>query len=422
MNQFISLFFCFISLGGCAQPVANIAITHVNIIDVEQGRVLRNKTVLLKNGKIEAIKPNGTATAGYKVNNAKGGYLIPGLIDAHVHATGGNPDVLLEQLKASLKKGVTAVRDMGGDGIILKEWKQKATELGIPDVYFSAVFAGSSWIDNDRRAKGSAHGTTPGTTAWLRSINLTANIAQYTKEAKEFGVDGIKIYADLPLKIIEKIVTEAHKNKLRVWSHATIFPTAPQQVIGTRLQAVSHGALLLYAISDKVPATYHQAKAKTPVYSKEAVQNSRKLKEMLDKMKQNNVYLDATLFIYDLFSKRRAGKYPQLAQRTNEVTALAYQRGVKIIAGTDALYDRTKQAPNIQEELVLLTQKAKLSNLDALRAATWHTAQVLGIAQTHGSIKPGKTADLVLLKNNPLINIEATKEVVQVFKAGKMVK
>lgn len=421
-QNIITLLLCSLTWWSWAQPTTYLAITKANVVDVNTGKVLKNHTVLIRQGKIIAIHKHWQQEAPYRVINAAGGYLIPGLIDAHVHVTGGSPQVMVAQLQASLKQGITAVRDMGGDGVVLKKWQKTATELGIPSIYFSAVFAGDSWIDNDFRAKGSAHGTIPGTTAWLRKINPTSAIAAHVKAAKSFGVTGIKIYADLPLNLIQQIVNEAHKNKLRVWSHATIFPTAPQQVITTKLHAVSHGALLLYALKDTIPITYHLAKAHPPVYSAQKLVNNPRLKMMWQTMKRNQVALDATLFIHKVFGERKGKVYQEMATKTYEIVKQAYQNGVKIMAGTDALYNAKQASVNLPNELLLLTQKSGLSYLDALRAATLYNAQVLGIDQYYGSIAQGKVADLVLLKDNPLENIAATKKIVWVMKSGKMVK
>lgn len=421
-KNIILLFLCSLTCFGCAQPTSHIAIINANVVEVNTGKVLKNHTVLIKQGKIAAIHKSWQKQAVYQVIDAAGGYLVPGLIDAHVHVTGGNPKTMLAQLQASLKQGITAVRDMGGDGIILKEWQQKAVELNIPSIYFSAVFAGDSWIDNDFRAKGSAHGSVPGTTAWLRKINPKSDIAAYVKSAKDFGVTGVKIYADLPLNLIQQIVNEAHKNKLRVWSHATIYPTAPQQVVTAKLHAVSHGALLLYALKDTIPTTYHWAKAHPPTYSAQALPNHPRLKTMWQTMKRNQVALDPTLYIYKWFGEQKGKIHQDLAARTYEVVEQAYQNGVKILAGTDALYNAKQAKVNLPNELILLTQKSGLSHLDALRAATLYNAQVLGIADRYGSITQGKMADLLLLKANPLENIAATKEMMWVMKAGKIVK
>ena len=101
-------------------------------------------------------------------------------------------------------------------------------------------------------------------------------------------------------------------------------------------------------------------------------------------------------------------------------TAKLYQSGVKLTFGTDVPFAFGNFWHSIMNEVRALSE-AGISNLDILRMATSEAAEVIGIAETTGTIEPGKHADLVLLAGDPLNDIEAIGRVTTVIKQGRVV-
>ncbi|HEY1649785.1 MAG TPA: amidohydrolase family protein [Terracidiphilus sp.] len=95
-----------------AQTSSDLAIVHVNVVDVRTGSVENDATVVVSGSKIKAILQDKSAkvATGARVVDAHGGYLIPGLWDTHVHSEGDK-----RVLRLMLASGITGVRDMGGD-------------------------------------------------------------------------------------------------------------------------------------------------------------------------------------------------------------------------------------------------------------------------------------------------------------------
>src|SRR5689334_8150433 len=103
-----SVLLAFVS--GMAQ-IRPLAITHVNVVDVAEGRVLPDSTVVINGTSIVSVTPGGAAPSNAQVFEARNKFLIPGLWDMHAHteATGE------AWLQLNVANGVTGIRDMGSD-------------------------------------------------------------------------------------------------------------------------------------------------------------------------------------------------------------------------------------------------------------------------------------------------------------------
>ncbi len=133
------------------------------------------------------------------VVNLGGGYVIPGLIDAHVHlATSPDRRHAEAELYRLLFGGVTAVRDMAGDARMLASLARDSRlgEIDAPDVYFSALMAGPSFM-TDSRAIAATAGETPGEVPWMQAITPETDLVTAVARAKGTYATGIKIYANL---------------------------------------------------------------------------------------------------------------------------------------------------------------------------------------------------------------------------------
>lgn len=125
------------------------------------------------------------------VINLSGRFLIPDLIDTHQHIS-NSPEKCLSN---ALLNGITALRDLGGDGAYLTELQEavKRGELLAPDIYFSALMGGPELILKDTRVKLSTlEEYNLGSAPWMRLVDDTCDIVQIVIDARSFGVSGIK--------------------------------------------------------------------------------------------------------------------------------------------------------------------------------------------------------------------------------------
>jgi imidazolonepropionase-like amidohydrolase len=351
-----------------------------------------------------------------------GKFIMPGLIDNHVHITHGSLKQSQDQLEIALLNGITGVRDMGGDGRMLALLKRN-TQIGEymgSDVFFSTIIAGNKFFINDPRPAQVALGAQAGNVSWQWAIDENTNFDEVVLQAKGIGSSAIKMYTDVNKKMMNNVSKSAKKYGLKVWAHASIAPTRPSDVTAAGVDVMSHaGDFLQYELANEIKDRYAFKSKKDAAAYKNEINNipfskeNEKIKSLLSDMKNNNSYLDATLWIY---KGRNEGSDLQRAQKA---TKLAYDNGVKIAAGSDNIMNQENNEINLHNELVLLVE-AGLSNIDTLRAATINNAVGLGEEKKIGSIEVGKLANLIILNSDPLKKISNTRDIQYVLKRGKV--
>jgi imidazolonepropionase-like amidohydrolase len=406
-----------------------LALTHATVIDGTGAAPRDGQTIVLREGRITEIFPDGTKPlpAG-QVLDLTGKFVIPGLIDAHVHLAtdpSGRDANAVQQLRGALLGGVTSVRDMAGDAVVLRQLAANAQQEGVasPRIFYSAVFAGPTFFE-DPRTRSAAHGGVPGQVPWMRAVSDTTDVPAAVTAARGTGATGIKLYADLPPTLVARITSEAHKQGLKVWSHATIYPSRPSDAISAGVDVISHAILLYWQGAAQIPARYH-ARSSSSVYDSMPADGAV-MTNLYHLMRDKGTVLDATLFI----SSRLEGAPPGTAgiadpHRATEwmyaVTSEAKKSGVPVAAGTDGMMPgNPAELPNLHREMELLVTRAGFTPLEAITSATLNSARALGIESSAGSIAPGKYADLVILGANPLTDIRNTRSVERVIKDGHL--
>lgn len=404
-----------------------LVLTGATVIDGTGAAPQAGMTLVLRDGVIAALHKDGAATIpdGAEVRDARGQWIIPGLMDAHVHvATDPNGsdrrDLVERRLRNALLGGVVAVRDMGGDARALADLSRAAATRQIvsPLIRYSAIMAGPEFF-SDPRVRASSAGVALGSAPWARAIRADADFRQVVAEAKGAGAAGIKLYADLDSSRIARLAAEADRQGLGVWAHAAMNLATPSSIAGAGVHVMSHAVLLTREATPPTPSGSGR-----PPFDYSVRSDDPAIGRALNAMKRQGVVFEPTLFV---FRAPSGASDTSLAhrreQRAAEFTREVHAMGIPILAGTDGMGgEGDSGAPNIHEELALLVEKAGLSAMEALRAATSTAASVLGIASTHGTVAVGKAADLVLLQADPLVNIRNTRKIVAVIQDGRVVR
>ena len=391
-------------------------------------------SLLIKDDRIETVSYDGATTSpeGAIVYDLKGKYIIPGLIDAHVHITHGTLKEAQNQLNTALKAGVTGVRDMGGDGrmlTLLKKNMKIGEDIG-SDVFFSTIIAGPEFFASDPRPQEVAKGAKAGEVSWQKAITDTTDLRQAVAEAKGLGATAIKVYLNVDKDLFKKVATEAKRQNLKVWAHGVVPPTKPLDITNGGADVMSHaGSLLQYQMAKGEIKGRHDFESREKAAEWKAKldaikwdKNTPEVIQLFDAMKNNNSILDATLFVYYYFKEDIKNMSDEALGQVDAFRAvtIAYEQGVKIGAGSDHMISEDGTI-NLHTELKLLTT-AGLSNIDAIRAATIVNAEGLGQEKNIGTIEEGKIANLVILNTDPLENISNTQDIKYVFKRGVVVQ
>lgn len=411
-----------VATAAVAAETTSLVLRGAMVIDGNSQHPPRVASILVENGRIEKIVegdrigiPNGAF-----VLDLHGEWIIPGLIDAHVHVSDGTRHEIEKVLKRALEGGITAMRDMGGDDRILIGLARDARlgEIDSPDIFYSTLVGGPSFF-KDPRTIGATRGETSGETSWMRAISPTTDLRAVMLEAKGIGATGIKIYANLPADEVARITRAAHAEGLRVWSHATVFPATPIDAVRAGVDVISHSPLLAWAEVPNVPRTYDK---RYDVDYGHLHLGAKEFATLFTEMAKRGTILDATNAVFEP-TKNGGPELPDADARFKfsvAVTRAAHERGVRVDAGTDSLFAPDGKLPRLHHEIEILVTRCGFTPTQAIESATWINAEVLGIAKDAGTIEIGKRADFVVLGADPLSDIRNTRAIRFVIKDGRV--
>jgi imidazolonepropionase-like amidohydrolase len=408
------------SLADAQVLLNNYAITGVSIIDANHRLPLSHQTVLISNKTISAIFNDGSQAIPdtFSILKMEGRYLLPGLIDTHVHMATDpsgidNREHTVEVLKKMLYSGVTSVRDMAGDARTLAGLSRDAFTGDIisPDIYYSALMAGPVFFSDPRTAT-STNGATSGRMPYMLAVSDTTNLVLAVAQAKGTMATGIKLYANVSPDLVKKISAEANRQGIIVWSHAWLQHAKPSDLITANVSSISHASLIVREKFEVIPATWKEPNHNNKFWDSVTPD----LSSLWKQMKEHHTILDATLLTY----KQLGEEVPSMQYHyevAKRITSQAYMAGVVIVTGTD-----DDQKEFVQKEMELMVKEVGMRPIDAIIAATLNGAKALHIDNKKGLIRAGQAADILLLDKNPLEDIENIRSVYLVIKNGKIYK
>ena len=407
------------------------------LIDGNGNSPIENTLIILEQGKIKSISPRQSTKVPFpaKIINAKGKYLIPGLIDMHVHC------VEESFLPLFLLNGVTTIRDVGNDTdfiLTLKDEVNSGLRVG-PTLFVSGYMINSRKIPFGA----SQH------TAVIRNVKEAQKIVSLLAQKK---VDWIKIYITLPKGVVRRILFEANKFGIPVAGHLRKVDArfAAQWGISTIEHATGIAEALLSDEEFEDAPPLHTISGKTWLHV-----DRTKYDDLIDLFIEKNVYINANLTLYESFTlsaeKIKNKPYVDLIppsivegwdyylskqflevtqdkeswkitkERLEEFLVMFKDKGGKIIAGTDTPWPYHLPGFSLHRELELLVE-AGFTPIEAILTATKYAAEALRQDNNLGTLMEGKRADLVVLNTNPLEDIRAVRDIHRVLKDGKIVK
>src|SRR5882672_1276118 len=387
--------------------MTTFVLRNAHVMDLEQGRLIDGMSVVVIDGKIadvdRAIKTPAAADAVYDV---RGQTLMPGLIDCHVHCMASHVNLALTArmsnaiaiisalpiLKGMLQRGFTTVRDAGGADYSLAQ-ASEAWMIDAPRIFPSGKALSQTGGHGDFRARSDQLET-------CACHFRIANIARVVD-----GVDDVRRAAR----------DELTKGATQIKVMASGGVASPNDPIGNTGYSMDE----LRAICAEAEAweTYVMAHAYTPKAIRRAVEAGVRTIEhgnLVDEdtallLKRAGVFVVPTLITYDMLSSEgpALGLPPESIAKIDDVRlvgreaiALLNRVGVRMGYGSDLLGES-----HVHQSEELRIRAEIVGNLEALRSATTVAADILKRRGRLGVIAPGATADMLVVRGNPLQDI-----------------
>lgn len=389
-----------------------VAIVGARLIDGRGGRAVDDAVVIVRGSRIEAVGARGQVDIPREAERieAAGLTLLPGLVDAHFHASLNNPDIPNMFLRA----GVTAARDPG------QAWER-----------YDAVFQRGKMLprlfltDRHLDQEPPAH---PLNTTVVRTAE---EAAAAVNRAADRGATAIKVYFRLPPELIRAACTAAHVRGLPVVAHLELVDA--DVAIEAGIDGIEHVSSVGTAIAEPAQAEAFRAAVKARNEARmlgrfklwaELDLESPRVHRMIELMRDRRVVLSPTMTYF--YGSGHGGRQPTEEQRRAFAQMLEFVRkchaaGVTIVAGSHTMMNVEPGGMSQQREVEFLVE-AGLSPLEAISAATLASAKYLRAEKRIGSIEPGKLADLFLVAGNPLQEIRALRNVQRVMLNGRWVE
>ncbi|MEG0470874.1 MAG: amidohydrolase family protein [Solibacillus sp.] len=402
---------------------------NANVIDVKTGEYAIQDMIIV-DGIIKEIKPNiDDAFFDGTILNFADKWILPGFIDMHVHIKEGFAHLFTAS-------GVTTVRNMAGSVTELTEMINAPGCSATPRIYTA-----------DRLIDGP-----PGIWGESSPYNINVNTVELARDEVrrqvDLGADLIKVYGWLEREVMQEVVDEAKKHNKEVSCdllHSFQVNAVDAAQMGIRYNEHCSGI---------IQAIYPNWSMKSEQFEWDKIDWEHppedEIREICTKLVNENVVICPTMIVFDQVNRleqywqvdnivtekmvQNKGlmqqwefflQHPESLKKTgiqknwNQKIAKIYaELGGRVIAGTDSPAGIFNvPGMGLHRELELFVE-AGFTNLAAIQAATIHAAEELGNDQI-GIIKEGAIADLVVLNENPLKDINATREIFRIFKGGQ---
>ncbi len=403
-----------------APPSGRTLIRAGAVLDVRTGKETPNATVIVEGDKVTAVVPSASesAKAGDREVDLHELTVMPGLIDVHVHLTdatdfdpyfelsmtpGKEAIIGVENAKTTLDAGFTTVRNVGANGftdVALRD-EINAGHIPGPHMQVSGPALGITGGHMDENLLPSQyHVVGEGVADGIPAVQ------HMVRQNIKYGADVIKIGAS------GGVLSKGDDPQASQYTREEMVAiVADAHRLGRKVAAHAHGAqAILWATEAGVDSIEHGS------YIDDA---------SIKAMKAHGTYLVPTSYLYDWYKEN--GHLPALyAQKMKDTTAVArtnHRRaiaaGVKVALGTDAaVYPHGLNA----HELEVYVRDYGMSPLQALQSATLNGADLMGWTDKVGTLEPGKWADVIAVKGDPMKDVRTLQHVSFVMKGGVVYK
>ncbi len=408
---------------------ASLALRGADVVDVAAGTVVEDRTVLVSGDRIVHVGgPDTRIPDGARTVDARGGFLLPGLWDMHVHVTWDR-----STLPLYLAHGVTGVRDMGGAPDSVMEVREEVRGGAVDGPW---IVAAGPLVDGPKEG-----------VPWRLEARTRAQGRAAVDSVRALRADFVKVHNGIAPEAFRGVVARADEVGLPVVGHAP--PSVGlRAAVEAGQDGVEHTTALMEAALppasaaslDSLEAALERflARGDTGVLALMAARDvpftptlvagraaARRLDPAVDPAPEEAWVRDELRAFWEFIPvppevppavlEARYG----VAELGGPIVRAMRRAGVPLLAGTDVGLPGLVPGRSLHDELERLVA-AGLPEAEALRAATLAPARFLGAADTLGTVEAGKRADLVLLEADPLEDISAVRRLRAVVVRGQL--
>ena len=430
---------------------ATLAVVGGVLIDGHEGPPVSNTVVLIDGKRIVAVGTRDSlkVPATAKVIDAGGYYVMPGLIDRHVHLDligyggigdrggyaywhktyGSRYETIAEtSARQLIMAGVTTATDLGGDPVIQQKMRDRINRGQIPG---PRMLMSMGWITNwsDEQFANHHRGKPGAGPSGVQVFNVrTVDEAQQAiQKTVEMGADIVKLYTGLTADQMKPIADGARRKGLRITGHVSGKADTLMRIRNGQ-HAIEHLGFdaddeeivreLVARRTVVVPTNVQSLAAVLALEEPTWLDNARfKLltpPDLYEVVRGSLTQVNRVAYFGGVLRPRR------IEDSLAEVKQL-YDRGVALGVGTDSGTPANFHTDSTWRQMELLV-RAGIPPMEVISMATRTNAQGLGLGGETGTIDAGKMADLIVVDGNPLRSMTALRHVVYVVKEGVQVK
>ena len=406
--------------GGTAPRTSVLAIRDVTVWDGTGAPPAPHRTVLVRGDRIAEVGPAAEVAipAGSTLVDGRGRFLMPGLVDMHVHAL-WDPSVPPVFFPLFVAHGVTTVRDMGG---LLDLLPPTRAALADGSLLGPRLVASGAILD----------GPAPVHAEVSIAVGTAEEAAAAVDSVAAAGADFVKVYTLLPADAFDAAVAAARRRGLSVSGHAP-GEAGPVAAAAAGMRTIEHlmSELGGYCEQDRpeecgatLAAFREHGTFQVPAL---VLQGQSEAAELCGDPRLRGLPPAVLAYWFD-----GADGPPDCDRATSTgdlyrpavppeawIVPLLRDAGIPILAGTDTGVPFSIPGWSLHDELGLLVE-AGLSPAEALLAATRDAARALDLDGEIGTIRPGHLADLLLLRADPVVDIDNTRRIESVVLRGRL--
>jgi imidazolonepropionase-like amidohydrolase len=418
-------------------PETVVALTNVRVVDGTGAAPVEGRTIVLENGRITSVAAAGAAKipAGARTIDLAGHTVLPGLVGLHNHTfyttRGRSVQLQFSAPRLYLGSGLTTIRTTGGTSPYHEINMKRGIDRG--------------QIPGPRMHLTGPYLTGPGGAATMAQIGSPEEARRIVNYWADEGVTWFKAYTDISRETLGAAIKAAHARGLKFTGH--LCSVSFREAVRLGIDNLEHG---LFTNSDYVPN-------RTPDHCPSDMRDSLlkvaidgpEVRQTINEMVKNKVAMSSTLAVYELSYPDR----PPLEDRVLEALApeareeyLTTRKETSARAAQSTMPELFRKAQAFERAFVKaggllaagvdptgiggalpgygdqrnfeLLIEAGFTPVEAIRIMTLNGATVLGVADRLGSVAAGKTADLVVIRGNPVATPGDIRNVTLVFKDG----